>query len=62
MKTQAIRLVDVLFLGPVMIYFGLSPSRKTKLERAFFIVSGAATILYNLRNYQIAQKGGEYVE
>jgi hypothetical protein len=58
MKSQTIRLIDVLFLGPTMIYFSLT-GRKTQLERAFFLVSGAATILYNLRNYQLAVKSDE---
>lgn len=56
MKSQPIRLLDIFFLGPVMIYFGISRGKKTKLERAFFIVSGAATIFYNLKNYQAAEK------
>lgn len=52
MKSQPIRLLDIFFLGPIMIYFGISRGKKTKLERAFFVVSGVATIFYNLKNYQ----------
>lgn len=50
-KTQAIRLfVDVLTLGPFLIYIGAS-RKVSKSAGAILIVSGVGTILYNLRNY-----------
>jgi len=52
MKTQQIRLVDVLVLGPLMIYAGkrLADSDDQALGVAIGL-SGAATMAYNLRNY-----------
>jgi hypothetical protein len=49
-KTQAIRLIDVLILGPFLIYAGRT-RRLSRPMRTALIVSGALTIGYNLRNY-----------
>ncbi len=50
MKTQNVRLFDVLVLGPFLIWAGRS-GKKTQAERSGLILAGAATILYNWRNY-----------
>ena len=48
-KTQQIRTLDVVLLGPFLIYAATlnTPSQMVKLALAF---SGAATITFNLRN------------
>jgi len=51
-ETQAIRLVDMFLLGPVMIWFGVSASNMPMIARAFLFMSGVATIAFNWRNYQ----------
>ena len=49
-KTQAIRLLDVWFLGPAMIYVGLA-GRILSWMRLLAVVGGIATIVYNHQNY-----------
>ncbi len=48
-KSQAVRLVDIFFLGPFMIY--VAAKRLRGPERAILLTSGVLTILYNGRNY-----------
>jgi len=50
-KSQNIRLVDVLLLGPFMIYAG-TKNKLTDLEKTVLIGSGVLTILYNFKNYR----------
>jgi uncharacterized membrane protein len=51
-KTQAIRLLDMFLIGPLMIYFG------HRAEASIFSILltffGATTITYNLKNYMHA--------
>lgn len=51
-KTQAIRLADVFFIGPVMVYGG---NRLRRLKHptlgATLVVLGILTVLYNGKNY-----------
>jgi hypothetical protein len=48
--TQLIRLVDVFFIGPIMIK--ASTSRElTKGEKQFLAISGIGTIIFNGYNY-----------
>lgn len=49
-KTQKIRILDILVIGPLMIYFGASyqPANFFSLLLVFF---GATTMTYNLKNY-----------
>ena len=49
MKTQQVRLIDVFLLGPFLIWTGTRA--RTSTERTVLILSGAATVLYNWRNY-----------
>ena len=50
-KTQAVRLADVFFIGPVMIYAaGKLPEREKTLGLVLGLL-GVATVLYNARNY-----------
>jgi len=56
-KTQLIRLVDVLALGPFMIYVAAQP-RLTPNEKFLLALAGIATILYNGANYLRARELG----
>lgn len=59
MKPQSVRLIDVLILGPLMLYIAARRgTRLTRTERAFLGVTGAATIGYNLANYVSVEKTG----
>jgi len=49
MKAQEVRLVDVFLLGPFLMWTGTRA--RTPTERTVLILSGAATVLYNWRNY-----------
>lgn len=57
MKPQFVRLADVFFIGPFMIY-AAGKSKLSKTDRATLIGLGIATILYNGYNY-IKQKENE---
>lgn len=50
---QAIRLfIDVLFLGPLLIYIGLNPGKQIPREASFFlVVIGVLTIVFNGINF-----------
>lgn len=47
---QAVRLVDVFVLAPVMVYASMNKSLP-KGVRAILFVSGVATAVFNGRNY-----------
>lgn len=57
MKPQFVRLADVFFIGPFMIY-AAGKSKLSKTDRATLVGLGIATILYNGYNY-IKQKENE---
>ena len=46
-KSQNIRLLDVFFIGPFMIYIGYKAKGLTNLERYMMYGLGIATIYYN---------------
>lgn len=51
-KTQEIRLIDVFVIGPLLIYTGTAYKDKLpKMLSLSLVVIGAATIIYNGRNY-----------
>lgn len=54
-KSQEVRLLDVLVLGPFMIGMALT-SRPSPLLRVLLGAVGVGTILYNLRNYQLTRE------
>lgn len=54
-KSQEVRLFDVLVLGPFMIAMALT-SRPPMVLRVLLGVTGAGTILYNLRNYKLTRE------
>jgi hypothetical protein len=49
-KSQTIRLIDVFWIGPLMVYAG-SQKKFSPLVNSSLIVFGIATILYNGKNY-----------
>lgn len=49
-KTQFLRMVDVWVLGPAMIYVG-AVGGIPQWMRPLAVLGGAATIVYNYRNY-----------
>lgn len=55
-KSQAVRLIDVFVLGPFMMWFGARAQGLPRWAKGAMIVSGAATIAYNGRNY-LAKRG-----
>jgi len=51
-KTQQVRILDVVVIGPLMIWGGLALSGRSKLAGAALTFFGASTIWYNARNYR----------
>lgn len=49
-KSQAVRVMDVAVIGPLMIYYGVK-GRLGPIERTLLILMGGGTIVYNYRNY-----------
>jgi len=54
MKAQRVRLVDVFFLGPLMLWAVIQNRPLGDFTRTVLVVGGIATIFYNWRNYVIA--------
>lgn len=52
---QHVRLIDVFFIAPVLIYAGFQPSLPKAL-RVTLVVLGVATIIYNGHHYLINNK------
>lgn len=52
MKSQTIRLIDVLILGPVMIRSGWLNRDESPILGHAMMFAGAATIVYNWENYR----------
>jgi len=50
-KTQTIRILDVVVIGPTMIYAGAIKSTLPTWSKWALIGFGAATIVYNANNY-----------
>lgn len=57
MKTQTVRLWDVFFIGPLMIWGGVHGVEKKSLAGTTLALLGAATIIYNGRNYLRIARG-----
>ena len=51
MKGQGVRLVDVFFIGPYMLYAAAKREQLSDMDRLVLSVTGALTILYNGQNY-----------
>jgi len=51
-KSQSIRLIDVLVLGPFMIWAGYEVGKKKDFAGLAMAAAGVATIAYNWDNYK----------
>ena len=51
-KSQAVRLADVLVIGPLMMYGAYLIPKTHPLPRGALFIFGASTIYYNWQNYQ----------
>jgi hypothetical protein len=49
-------LVDVFALGPFMVWAGLQNKKLPPWARNALVISGAATVGYNARNYLLLKK------
>lgn len=58
MKTQTIRLADVFVIGPLMIYGGWKLRDTHPIAGPALMVTGAATVVYNGRNWLDHHRGG----
>lgn len=59
-KSQNVRLADILFIGPMMIYVAYKYKMKP-IDKAIMIFLGLATIYYNYNNYMATRNGGQLV-
>ena len=50
-KSQNIRLIDVFFIAPFLIYIATKASGISDLERGILYIIAIATLIYNARNY-----------
>ena len=55
-KAQGIRILDVVFIGPLMIWGGVHAAKTHKAPGAVLGLLGVATILYNASNYAKVEK------
>ena len=55
-KTQQVRLMDVFFLGPFMVYASTVISPRHQEIKFILAASGVLTSLYNGKNYLAVQK------
>lgn len=51
MKSQNVRVLDVLVLGPFTIWAGMQKNKLPDAARAGLVIYGAGTIIYNAKNY-----------
>lgn len=51
MKTQTIRIFDVLLIGPLMVWAGEELAHDKPIRGHGLALLGVATIFYNARNY-----------
>ena len=56
MKSQTIRALDVVAIGPLMIYFGARAKGISPALMATMFILGVTTIVYNGRNYLEVEK------
>jgi len=50
-KTQDARILDVIALGPFMVWYGAKATGMPEWARVAMILSGVGTIIYNGANY-----------
>lgn len=54
MKGQTVRLIDVFFIGPYLVYIGNKSKNKT--DQLLLTGIGIATVIYNGYNYLIIKQ------
>jgi len=55
---QAARTMDVLLLGPFMIWFAYQANNMPDWARGAMAISGLMTMWFNGRNYLVVKEGG----
>ena len=56
-KSQEVRKLDVLIIGPALIYLSCLDRKLQKPERLTLLAIGAGTIVYNWLNWQRIDQG-----
>ncbi len=56
-QLQDARTVDVLLLGPFMVWFALKATNMPGWAKTVMAFSGLATVWFNGRNYVVAKEG-----
>lgn len=57
-KSQAVRILDVIAIGPLMTWGGYTLRKQNPVAGAMLAFFGVSTILYNARNYyRVASSG-----
>ena len=56
-KTQAIRVMDVLLIGPIMGLGGLALRKTNPILGSTLMLFGVTTTVYNARNYTATNEG-----
>lgn len=60
-KSQAVRFLDIAFIGPVMMYYGIK-GKLGPIERTLLLLMGAGTIVYNYQNYKKNKTMGPVIQ
>lgn len=60
-KSQAVRILDVAVIGPLMIYYGYK-GKLGPVERSLLILMGGGTIIYNYQNFKKNKTMGPVVQ
>ena len=56
MKSQWIRFLDVVFIGPLMVWGGMQARSKSEILGYTLAALGVGTVLYNGYNYLVVQE------
>ncbi len=54
-KTQRIRVLDVVLIGPLMYWGGAKLQRRHPVAGSLLALFGVSTVIYNARNWQRVQ-------
>jgi hypothetical protein len=58
-KSQSLRLWDVFWLGPFLIYYALQTRKSMGSLADLMLLAGVLTIAYNWRNYRLTVQANE---
>ena len=59
MKAQPVRILDVVLIGPLMMWGGAQLRKSYPLRGDLLTLLGIATVWYNGRNYLLIEQGQE---